>query len=143
MGISAGLVITSHQFGWLDDAGYGLSSPALCDWLQTEKPRTNNAVRGFLDFISLLTRTLFSAISTWLYKRTDCSHFTITLACGRADCSLGYRIRAHEHPYPISLTSPSPWLSAEMIAHSAEGEKPVRLLSLCSHFTITFFPLMM
>ena len=36
------------------------------------------------------------------------SHLIITLACSRADCSLGYRIRAHEHSYPISLTSPSP-----------------------------------
>lgn len=37
-GLSAGFVITSHLFGWLDDAGYGLSFPALCDWLQQKSP---------------------------------------------------------------------------------------------------------
>lgn len=37
-GLSAGFVITSHLFGWLDDAGYGLSSPALCDWPQQKSP---------------------------------------------------------------------------------------------------------
>ena len=53
---------------------------------------------------------------TWTFGRGEetfgvlphSSHLIITLACGRADCSLGYRIRAHEHSYPISLTSPSP-----------------------------------
>lgn len=38
---------------------------------------------------------------------------------------------------------PSPWPAAELTARSAEGKKPVRLLSLCAHLTITFLPLMM